>query len=236
MTRKLRRKHVLLATVVILVVAFAANLVTYQAASVGREPSPFVELFRPDSPDCPVFCWHGIQVGETPLDEAEALARHDPAFTAVERVYDHVLVWETTGEAQFFASAYHLSDYADNRIDFLTVQPKTGTSFTVLDALLTWGKPLGLDVLLCSGADSSHGEIKIYFNDSIRISVEDLGLFDYAHATDTPEIRLEPTDPVAFIRFYSPSDRLTSTGTHKPWEGFRGWQRSEAGFTNICMM
>jgi hypothetical protein len=235
MTRKLS-KHLLLAAFVILAIAFIANLLTYHASGIGREPSPFVNIFRPDSPDCMTFCWHGIRVGETPLDEAEALARNDPAFAAVERVYEHVLVWETTGDAPFIVSAYHLSEYSDNRIDFLTVQPKADTSFTVLDALLTWGTPLGLDVLLCSGADSSHGEIKIYFENSIRISVEDLGLFDYAHATDSPEIRVQPTYPVAFIRFYSPSDRLTSTGTHKPWEGFRAWQRSEASFTNICMM
>jgi hypothetical protein len=66
------------------------------------------------------------------------------------------------------------------------------------------------------------------------VNVAGLTPFDFTDRADTPESRLQPDSPVSLIRFFSPTDQLTTTANLRSWRGFRRWQREEVGYANTC--
>jgi hypothetical protein len=217
----------LLLVVTLLVVGSVSRLAQQRSAT----SSPYAALFRPDALDCPTLCWHGLRVGETSFEDAQKIIAADPTFTNVERPYEHMITWQSATELGFSAAA--IRAYDEDRVAFISF---TIGNLTARDAIAIWGTPIGQWLLLCGGADSDHGEVKIFFKGNMRINVSGLGLFNYLHATDSPEIRLHADDHVDFIRFFSPLDNLTSSVNLLKWEGFRGWNQEAAGRTSMCGM
>lgn len=226
-----KKRYFAVALLLVAVILLTSGSVSRLVQQQNSAPSPYAALFRPDSPDCPTLCWHGIRVGETNFEEAQKIIAADPTFTNVEQPAEHMITWQSVMEPGFSAAAFRAND--DSRIAFISF---TINNFTVRDAIALWGTPIGQNLFLCAGADSNNGEIKIHFRGSIRVNVGGLGLFDYIHATDPAEIRLSPGDRVQFVRFFSSLDHLTNAEHLRSWEGFRGWQRDEAGRANPCGM
>jgi hypothetical protein len=226
-----KKRYFAVALFLVVVILLTSESVSRLAQQRNSEPSPYVGLLRPDFPDCPTLCWHGLRVGETNFEDAYKIVAADPAFKHVERPAEHMITWQSDTEPGFYASAFRTND--ENRIAFISFTIK---NLTVRDAIALWGTPIGQSLSLCAGADSNNGEIKIHFKGNMRINVGGLGLFDYIHATDSAEIRLSSNDRVQFVRFFSSLDHLTDAEHLDRWEGFRGWKREVAGRASPCGM
>ena len=223
----MRHKLLLFLTLVILVIGFAAAFTSYQAADVLSGPSPFAAIFPADAPDCPALCWHGIQLGETTLAEAETRLQNDTTFQRVDYMSENTLRWEYADDSRvsFFASLGENGDWIDQIQVYLPYQV-----FTVLDAINYWGEPMGLYLLRCNGADVNYAEAEIYFEGGVRVHTTITE--PVAPTTGIAEYRLQPDDSIYMLFFFATPPIDTSFFIH--WNEFRQWTHEVGGFSGYC--
>jgi hypothetical protein len=225
-----KKRYFAVALLLVVVIWLTIGSVSRLVQQRSSAPSPYVALFRPDAPDCATLFWHGIRVGETKFEDVQKIIASDPALRISRRPKKDFIIWVSTTEPRFVASASQALD--DDHVAWIQFLPNDKSK--VGDAIALWGTPTHQDVFLCGGADSNRSEFKIYFKGNIRILAWGLGVFDVAGVPEQREIRLSPDDRVQIILFFSPLDFPKDGNNRRTWEGFRGWKRDEIGFGNSC--
>ncbi len=162
----------------------------------------------------PQPCWHDIQVGVTPVEEARRILSADTTIRVVE--YDPAafkLCWVWT------------NDWHNPYVDWDSCYLPTPDSISALqltyanrpplrlgDVLPLMGNPLTSD-LMCGSAPSG-----ILFSKSMGILVFEQTLVN----------RVVPELPVSSITYFAPEAIIVSPQKVRRWTGFSGWANVES--------
>lgn len=215
------RKPLLIAILLLIGVAFAATFVSYHGGNAARPPSPYAAIFRPDAPDCPTLCWHGIRVGETSLAEAEALLRADPSVRTIDRFSARKSRW-------FMTYTLNLGIYATENEDTSMIDEiqvyLPYRSFDLVEGFNLWGRPVGVRLMRCEGANAFSADAEVYFAGGVRLHVEML------RPLETGQYRLHPSSTAYMVFFVAaplPADMT-------PFDEFHQWRGETVGESDYC--
>jgi len=214
-------KPLLLPTLLLIGFAFAATLVSYHGGNATRPPSPYAAIFRLDAPGCPILCWHGVRVGETSLDEAEALLRGDPAVQSVERISERKTRWVTTDalNLSFYAAESETEGWIDEIQVYLPYR-----SFDLVEGFNLWGRPVGVHLMRCEGANAFSADAEVYFAGGVRLHI------GVALPLESGAYRLHPSSTAYMVFFVAaplPADMT-------PFDEFHQWRGATVGESDYC--
>lgn len=195
-----------LLTFIVALVAILVALMLWSRSRSTINTSPLAAVLRPDS-TCPQPCWHGIRLGRTTLDEAEALLRNEPvSFTGLEWFEAQMrLGWIMPEGAG--AYAYHWPNEPGRDVQLIGFRLAHEAHFRLADALALWGEPVGVTYDTCPNTSPSF--LFVGFQGNVSVSV----VFNIPAGTFP---RITPDLPIATVDY-----RSVSLTYRSRWKGFR---------------
>ena len=218
-------------------VGIFALLVLLIRAHPSTPNSVFATALATD-PTCPQPCWHGIQLGQTTVDEAYDILRADPAaFATIERPYVYFVTWQLVSLPNIKASLVHVASSPNNDVqsisfDLYNTLWSKDSQFTLADAMQLWGTPIGSSLYYCSYGDSNRAMMTVHFAGNIKVTTK--ALFSNWRGNPIPAlVHVRPDVPLAYIQYYADSNRMVGRPSGN-WRGFRDRREDSLKFTNFC--
>jgi hypothetical protein len=215
-------------------IAFFACLIGLVRITIHTLPAnPALTLLSPD-PTCPQPCWHGIQLGKTTVDEAQAHLLNDKVLASTVTRRDALtLNWSIPPGAIYPSQAW--SPLEQSQIQDIVLGVPPTTHLRLGDAIALWGDPTHANVERCNGGDAYHGQAHLDFQGNIEVMIEFYAAWDQP---EPPGVQLSPETPIAEIHYFlDPSRRFwyrDPTYSGFTFTGFRYWTQDQMGYSSMC--